>query len=84
MLYDANAHQVMRRRFVREAEVLALPAHPNIVPIHDIVWEDGRPLFYTMKPVNGRRLQSILSDLRRGRPDALRGYSLAHRTAGGS
>jgi hypothetical protein len=41
---------------VLEVRVLAMPAHPNIVPIHDIVWEDGMPLFHTMTRVKGRTL----------------------------
>jgi eukaryotic-like serine/threonine-protein kinase len=43
LLQDAHADATLRRRFLREAEVLAMLAHPNIVPIHDIVWEDGMP-----------------------------------------
>ncbi len=76
MLQDADADPVMRQRFLREAEVLAQLAHPNIVPIHDIVWEDGLPLFYAMKLVNGRILQAILDDLRRDHPDTIREFTL--------
>jgi len=56
--------------------VLAKLAHPNIVPIYDIVWEDGMPLFYSMKLVKGRTLQAILNDLRNTAPDVLRHFSL--------
>ena len=66
----------IKRRFLREAEVLARLAHPNIVPIHDIVWEDGVPLFYTMKRVKGRTLQSILNDLRAEDAAAMRDFTL--------
>ena len=76
MLLDAGADEWVRRRFLREAEVLAMLAHPNIVPIHDIVWEDGLPLFYSMKLVKGRTLQAILDDLRAGHPETLRDHSL--------
>ncbi len=76
LLLDAHADATLRRRFLREAEVLAMLAHPNIVPIHDIVWEDGMPLFYSMKLVKGRTLQAILNDLRGGDPASLREYSL--------
>jgi serine/threonine protein kinase len=76
MLFDSNADESVRQRFVREAEVLALLAHPNIVPIHDLVWEDGLPLFYTMKLVKGRTLQAILNDLRKSDADALRDFTL--------
>ena len=49
MSLDAWADETHRRRFVREAQVLARLAHPNIVPIYDLVWEDDVPQFYTGK-----------------------------------
>lgn len=76
MLLEANADERMRQRFLREAQVLAMLAHPNIVPIYDIVWEDGMPLFYSMKLVKGRTLQAILNDLRKEDADALRDLPL--------
>jgi serine/threonine protein kinase/WD40 repeat protein len=76
MLLEANADARMRQRFLREAQVLAKLAHPNIVPIYDIVWEDGVPLFYSMKLVKGRTLQAILNDLRKQVPETLRDYQL--------
>ncbi len=76
MLQDADASPAMRRRFLREAEVLAMLAHPNIVPIYDIVWEDGLPLFYSMKLVKGRTLQQILHHLRDEDPGDLREFTL--------
>ena len=75
-LFESDMDTSMRARFLREAEVLAQLSHPNIVPIHDIVWEDGVPLFYTMKLVKGRTLQAILIDLRNGQPEALAEFSL--------
>ncbi len=76
MTFDAYADEAMRRRFVREAHVLARLAHPNIVPIHDIVWEGEIPQFYTMKLVRGRTLQAILDGLRQGGPDDCREHTL--------
>lgn len=76
MLMDGDANRGLRQRFIREAEVLAMLAHPNIVPIYDIVWEDGVPLFYTMKLVKGRTLQAIINDLRAGNPETLREFTL--------
>ena len=78
LLLDAHADETLRRRFLREAEVLALLAHPNIVPIYDIVWEDGMPLFFAMKMVKGRTLQAILNDLREQDPEVLLEYPLNH------
>lgn len=76
MLLEANADERMRQRFIREAQVLAMLAHPNIVPIYDIVWEDGMPLFYSMKLVMGRTLQAILTDLRHEVPEVLHDFPL--------
>lgn len=76
MLTEADADETLCQRFVHEGQVLAQLAHPNIVPIHDIVWENGLPLFYTMKLVQGRTLQSILDDLRAQDPVALRDYCI--------
>ena len=77
MMQDADANEMMRRRFVREAEVLATLAHPNIVPIYDIVWEDDLPLLYAMKMVQGKTLQSILGSLRKEEPDVLDEFPLS-------
>ncbi|MEY5025648.1 MAG: hypothetical protein RLZZ244_1176 [Verrucomicrobiota bacterium] len=55
-------------RFLREAQVLARLAHPNIVPIHSFGRDpQGRP-FYTMRLVGGRSLQAILAGLARNEP----------------
>ncbi|MGH7714100.1 MAG: serine/threonine-protein kinase, partial [Gemmatimonadaceae bacterium] len=53
-------------RLTREARTLAHLEHPGIVPVHDVgVLADGRP-FYTMKLVNGQRLDEVAT----GRPRA--------------
>lgn len=66
----------MDPRFVNEAKVLALLAHPNIVPIHAMGCdEDGFP-FYSMKLVKGRSLQDILDSLREGDLETRRAYRL--------
>ncbi|MEZ6196682.1 MAG: protein kinase [Planctomycetota bacterium] len=44
-----------RRRFEREARILALLDHENVVPIHD-VGSDGEQLFISMKYVEGGTL----------------------------
>ena len=53
-------------QFLREAQVLAKLAHPNIVPVHVFGKEGpGRP-FYSMKLVKGQNLRAILKDLLSG------------------
>src|SRR5258707_7193915 len=61
----------LANRLIREARVLAALEHPGIVPVHDVgTLADGR-VFYTMKFVEGRRLdkhiESVISI-----PDRLR------------
>jgi len=54
---DAGIEACLRR----EAQVLARLEHPGIAPVHDIgALPDGR-VFYTMKWVQGERLDARLS-----------------------
>ncbi|MGB7845208.1 MAG: serine/threonine-protein kinase [Candidatus Acidiferrum sp.] len=58
-------------RLMREALVLAQLEHPGIVPIHDVgTLADGR-VFYTMKFVEGQRLDEYLETVE-SVPDRLR------------
>src|ERR1700757_2753760 len=53
----------LARRLNREARVLALLEHPGIVPVHDVgTLSDGR-VFYTMKFVEGRRLDKYIESI---------------------
>jgi serine/threonine protein kinase len=64
-------------RFSKEAEVLALLAHPNIVPIYNVgVDAQSRP-FYSMKLVKGRTLQAVLNALKDGNTEATKEYTQA-------
>lgn len=48
-------------RLKREAQIVAMLEHPGIVPIHDVgVLPDGR-LYYTMKYVQGNRLDEYIT-----------------------
>src|SRR5436853_1366977 len=50
----------LANRLVREARVLAALEHPGIVPVHDVgTLADGR-VFYTMKFVEGNRLDKYI------------------------
>ena len=50
-------------RLMREARVLARLEHPGIVPVHDVgTLADGR-VFYTMKFVEGQRLDQYVGSL---------------------
>src|SRR3979490_1033746 len=61
----------LARRLNREARVLALLEHPGIVPVHDVgTLADGR-VFYTMKFVEGNRLDKYIESVA-SFPDRLR------------
>jgi serine/threonine-protein kinase len=50
-------------RLIREARVLARLEHPGIVPVHDVgTLADGR-VFYTMKFVEGQRLDKYIESV---------------------
>jgi eukaryotic-like serine/threonine-protein kinase len=52
----------LRRRMVREAQIIARLEHPGIVPVHDVgVLPDGR-IFYAMKLVRGVRLDEYAAN----------------------
>jgi serine/threonine protein kinase len=58
-------------RLIREARVLARLEHPGIVPVHDVgTLADGR-VFYTMKFVEGQRLDKYIATVN-SVPDRLR------------
>jgi serine/threonine protein kinase len=61
----------LARRLNREARVLAFLEHPGIVPVHDVgTLGDGR-VFYTMKFVEGQRLDKYIEAVT-SLPDRLR------------
>jgi eukaryotic-like serine/threonine-protein kinase len=50
-------------RLMREAKVIAQLEHPGIVPVHDVgQFQDGR-VYYTMKLVQGKRLDAYAREL---------------------
>jgi eukaryotic-like serine/threonine-protein kinase len=49
------------QRFDREARAVARLAHPNIVALHDVGVEDGRP-YLVMELVDGRSVAAILEE----------------------
>ena len=60
-------------RLLREAKIIAQLEHPGIVPVHDVgTLPDGR-VFYTMKLVQGQRLDHFRDELG-GVPERLRTF----------
>ena len=58
---EAYLDQSAAERLMEEARILARLEHPGIVPVHDAgILPDGN-IFYTMKLVEGRRLDAVPS-----------------------
>jgi len=62
--------------FLREAEVLANLAHPNIPPIYSRGTDDLGRAFYSMKLIQGKTLQKILKQLAAGEPETTGAFTL--------
>src|SRR5215470_7447378 len=63
ILDTAGANAEFAGRLIREAHILAQLEHPGIVPVHDVgTLPDGR-MFYTMKFVEGRRLDKYVEQM---------------------
>jgi serine/threonine protein kinase/WD40 repeat protein len=64
-------------QFCHEARVLALLAHPNIVPVYNLGKDgEGRP-FYSMKLVQGRTLREVLRQIAEGEQETVAYFSQA-------
>jgi len=63
ILDTAGANAELTGRLIREAHILAQLEHPGIVPVHDVgTLSDGR-VFYTMKFVEGLRLDQYVKQV---------------------
>src|SRR6202043_3833597 len=70
-IVDSNGE--LSARLLREAKIIARLEHPGIVPVHDVgTLPDGR-VFYSMKLVQGRRLDQQRNELG-GVPERLRTF----------
>ncbi len=61
LLGHASADPKGRERFIREAHALAKLRHPNIVAIHSVGEQDGRP-YYVMPLIDGTSLDRVIAD----------------------
>ena len=50
----------LRGRFQREARVVAMLGHPNVVQISDFQTNDGEPPFFVMELLHGESLRALL------------------------
>jgi len=64
------------QRFQQEAKITGQLEHPNIVPVHDLAFDEQGHPFYTMKFVKGVTLQAVLEKIKDGDAATLTRYSL--------
>jgi eukaryotic-like serine/threonine-protein kinase len=54
---EQSDNVVLRRRFLREAQITGQLEHPGIVPVYELShWDDEQEPFYTMRFIKGRTL----------------------------
>jgi len=71
---SASSREVAR--FLEEVQITGQLEHPNIVPVHELgVLADGE-VYFTMKLVEGRTLETVLRSIKRGEQDVRREYTL--------
>ena len=58
-----RASEVETKRFLREARVTGLIAHPGTVPLYELGRSMDGSLYFTMKLLCGRDLRSVINDL---------------------
>ena len=58
---DLTPHELIRKRFLREAKITASLCHPSIVPVYSIHQTDSE-LYYVMPHVVGTTLKNILRE----------------------
>jgi len=54
------------RMFVREAQITSRLSHPNIVPVHDIAYDEEGHLSFTMKLLHGETLTELIESFPSG------------------
>ncbi|MBI4618491.1 MAG: tetratricopeptide repeat protein [Planctomycetes bacterium] len=59
-------------RFVEEAQITAQLDHPNIVPVYELAAGADGHLYFTMKRVRGRTLETVIREENRPLPELLR------------
>ncbi len=54
---EQASNAVLRRRFLKEAQITGQLEHPGIVPVYELSrWRDNQQPFYTMRFIKGRTL----------------------------
>ncbi|MEM9489813.1 MAG: serine/threonine-protein kinase, partial [Myxococcota bacterium] len=78
LLNRRHRSEVIKTRFLREAQALARLSHPNVVPIYDVGVIDGQ-IFIVMEFVVGRTLRAWVAAEKRPWQEILAAYQQAGR-----
>ena len=62
-------------RFMREARIQGRLAHPAIVPVYEVQYDDKGQPFFVMRQVSGLTLAEVIRRLARGDQDAAKQFS---------
>ena len=54
---SCQEHKAFKQRFLNEIRITALLGHPNIIPLHDVGFDDKGQIFYSLKLVKGQSLR---------------------------
>jgi serine/threonine protein kinase/formylglycine-generating enzyme required for sulfatase activity len=65
-----------QRRFIREAHIMALIEHPNVLPLHEMGKREDGTVYFTMKRIRGESLHDIINGLKVGDPVYRENYPL--------
>jgi serine/threonine-protein kinase len=65
-----------QRRFIREAHIMALIEHPNVLPLHEMGKREDGTVYFTMKRIRGGSLHDIINGLKVGDPAYREKYPL--------
>ncbi|MEM8781772.1 MAG: serine/threonine-protein kinase [Planctomycetota bacterium] len=60
---DLRADEDENRRFLREARVTSMIAHPGTVPVYEVGRDAGGALYFTMKKLDGVDLRHVIDRL---------------------
>jgi len=56
-------HDILRKRFIEEAQATAQLAHPGIVPVHDMGELPDRRPYFIMREIEGRTLTDVIAEV---------------------
>ena len=77
-LRSDRAKDVVRMRFLEEAQVTGQLQHPNIITVYELGRLKGEVVF-VMRRVEGQSLKQLIQRLKRDDDDMVREYTLAHK-----